>query len=219
VGKCFTRINKLFLVEYNIIALFFGGAEHIIVGVNEVDYPLAKELVLKYDNLEIKVCHTKGTAGCLKDLLLTDKHDTGVVLYGDTVYFSRISGFLNRVKGASIGQAVIGVKNSDDLANYMAVVPCADSHYLPILKPHGLRTGLAYIGLFGFHDDFILDKLNQLSPSLRGELEMTDLIKLYAHSDNLNLSSYRGQLIDCNTIDKLLELKRKSKSTLYNPFL
>lgn len=91
-GKCFTRVGEKMLVEYPIWTLKNLGIKSIVIGVNPRDEFIARTALEKYDGIEIKLSCSRGTAGCLKDIL-TRKMNKGIVLYGDTVYLASVGGF------------------------------------------------------------------------------------------------------------------------------
>lgn len=180
------------------------GIKIIVIGVNPRDESIARTILEKYDGVEIKLSRSRGAAGCLKDIL-TPKVKKGIVLYGDIVYLESIGGFNEALQRLNIGWAVIGVQQTNCLKNFMAIIENCGK-YLPVIKPHGYEKGLAYIGLFGFNDPLILNKLFELEFSSRGELELTDLIKIYAELNALELGFYNFGLVDCNTKELATEL-------------
>lgn len=203
-GKCFTCVGDKMLVEYPIRTLKNLGIKSIVIGINPRDEFIARTFLEKYDGIEIKLSRSNGTAGCLKDVL-TREINRGIVLYGDTVYFSSVGKFNDVLQKISIGYAVIGVKQTDSLENYMAIIE-RHGKYTAVLKPHGFKTGLAYIGLFGFNDPLILNKLSEIELSFRGELELTDLIKKYATLSTLELALSDYNLVDCNNREQILKI-------------
>lgn len=203
-GKCFTHVGGGVLLENSIKTLRDVGVESIIIGINPKDESVAENIFRKYNNVEIKLSTSKGTAGCLIDVI-TPAIERAVVLYGDTVYRSSINNFYGVFQKLNKGRAAIGVQQTENLENYMAIVEEKDG-YVPLIKPHGLKTGLAYVGLFGFNDRLIMNKLSELEFSRRGELELTDLIKKYASSKALDLGFYNSSFVDCNTKEKISDI-------------
>ena len=75
-----------------------------------------------------------------------------------------------------------------------------------IEKPKYPKSNLAVPGLY-FYDNSVVEKVNQLKPSLRGELEITDLNKLYLKEGQLHINVLpRGTTwFDTGTPDSLFE--------------
>ncbi len=200
-GKCFTQVDNKILVEYPIETLKNLGIKSIVIGVNPRDEFIARTVFEKYNDIEMKLSCSRGTAGCLKDIL-TREMNKGIVLYGDTVYLESIREFNDVLQKISKGWAVIGVQQTNSLKNYMAIIE-RHGKYVPVLKPHEFKTGWAYIGLFGFNDPLILNKLSEMELSLRGELELTDLIKKYASLNALELGFYNYSFVDYNRREQI----------------
>jgi glucose-1-phosphate thymidylyltransferase len=55
------------------------------------------------------------------------------------------------------------------------------------------------------YDATVFDKIRQLKPSARGELEVTDLNRLYLEDDQLGYAMLDGNWIDAGTFDSLAE--------------
>jgi glucose-1-phosphate thymidylyltransferase len=72
-------------------------------------------------------------------------------------------------------------------------------------KPRRPRSNWAVIGLY-FYDRRVVDIAKSLSPSARGELEITDVNKLYLQEGKLNVTPFgRGVAwLDVGTFDSLL---------------
>lgn len=73
-------------------------------------------------------------------------------------------------------------------------------------KPATPKSHYAVTGLY-FYDGTVVDRASSLKPSLRGELEITDLNRLYLESDKLNVQLMgRGMAwLDTGTHDALFE--------------
>jgi glucose-1-phosphate thymidylyltransferase len=70
-------------------------------------------------------------------------------------------------------------------------------------KPKEFVSNDAVIGLYVFNNKSV-QRAKTLKPSLRGELEIVDLIKLM-QSDGINVQELNGFWYDCGTPDDLLE--------------
>jgi len=71
-------------------------------------------------------------------------------------------------------------------------------------KPKRPKSNLAITGLY-LYDATVFEKIRQLKPSARGELEVTDLNKLYLDERALGYEMLGGDWIDAGTFDSLVE--------------
>lgn len=87
------------------------------------------------------------------------------------------------------GVAIIG-----DYENLITVVE----------KPTTYMSSNAVVGLYTF-DHTVSDKAKKLTPSKRGELEITDIINMYIEDDNIHACelSASSAWFDCGTVDDL----------------
>ena len=71
-----------------------------------------------------------------------------------------------------------------------------------IEKPEVPPSNDAVIGLY-MYDNTVFDKIEKLSPSDRGELEITDINRMYLAEDRLSVNRISGTWLDCGTPESL----------------
>ncbi len=71
-------------------------------------------------------------------------------------------------------------------------------------KPEKPKSNYAVTGLY-IYDSTVVDKAKALSPSPRGELEITDLNNLYLQEGNLDVAFVEGKWLDTGTFESLHE--------------
>ena len=77
-----------------------------------------------------------------------------------------------------------------------------------IEKPTNPPSNDAVIGLY-MYDNTVFDKIRNLDPSERGELEVTDLNRMYLQDNQLTAHQIKGTWIDCGTFDSLAKATQK----------
>ena len=73
-------------------------------------------------------------------------------------------------------------------------------------KPKEPKSNLAVVGLYIF-DSMAMDNIRKLSPSSRGEYEITDLINLYIIEKKCSNVEFEGWWVDAGTPERILELE------------
>ena len=73
-------------------------------------------------------------------------------------------------------------------------------------KPAEPKSNLAVVGLYIF-DSNVMDNIKKLSPSPRGEYEITDLINLYINEKKCTNVEFEGWWVDAGTPDRIIELE------------
>jgi len=74
-------------------------------------------------------------------------------------------------------------------------------------KPQEPKSNFAVVGLY-LYDETVFNKIRDLKPSQRGELEVTDLNNAYLQEKKLQWSVLNGYWRDAGTFETLLEVNR-----------
>ena len=132
--------------------------------------------------------------------------NTALIL-GDNLYFGHgLSEMINRAMSREKGATVFGYHVQDP--ERYGVVEFDSSHRVLSIeeKPLKPKSNFAVTGLY-FYDETVASKAETLKPSDRGELEITDLNKIYLQEDSLNveLMSRGIAWLDTGTHESLLE--------------
>ena len=80
-------------------------------------------------------------------------------------------------------------------------------------KPENPQSNHAIVGVYIF-DDTVIDKIETLEPSARGEYEITDLISLYIEESKCVNIQIDGWWIDAGTPERIEELESKFSGML-----
>ena len=131
-------------------------------------------------------------------------YDMNVLILGDNIFYG--TGFTGMVNSVSPTEATVFAYTSQNPSAF-GVVEMKDGKAISLEeKPEHPKSNLIVTGLYFYPKD-VYDKVYQLSPSARGELEITDLNRLYLEEGRLNVTSlYRGMVwFDTGTAESMLE--------------
>jgi glucose-1-phosphate thymidylyltransferase len=133
-------------------------------------------------------------------------HPSALVL-GDNLFFgSGFSGLLAEASAMTVGATVFAYRVATPQA-FGVVAFDADGRAVSIEeKPANPKSNYAVTGLY-FYDTDVVPYAKRLKPSVRGELEITDLNRIYLEAGRLNVRCMaRGMAwLDTGTHDSLLE--------------
>jgi glucose-1-phosphate thymidylyltransferase len=133
--------------------------------------------------------------------------EPGCLILGDNIFYGEgFSAKLERAKSIQKGACIFGYYVKDPRA--YGVVEFNSSGKVISLeeKPAQPKSNYAIPGLY-FYDQTVTEKARSLKPSARGELEITDLNRIYLEEGTLQVELFgRGfSWLDTGTCDSLLE--------------
>lgn len=175
------------------------------LGVNITILPQPKPLGIA-DAFKI-VEHDMG-----KDYL--SQFDRHTLILGDNIFYA--SGFSEQLINtiAKSKDAHIFVHQVADPSQFGVAQLSSSGKVIHIEeKPKKPKSNLAITGLYSYPPD-VYKKVKKLKPSARGELEITDLNKLYLNENKLVATKFKRGVVwfDAGTVDSLLETSNFIKS-------
>lgn len=133
--------------------------------------------------------------------------DSASLVLGDNIFFGAgLTSLLASARARTKGATVFGYR-VDDPTSYGVIELDHDGRALSIEeKPRAPKSDMAVTGLY-FYDNRVCDLAEKVKPSARGELEITDLNRMYMDMGELYVEQMgRGYAwLDTGTHDSLLE--------------
>lgn len=212
ISKILLPIYDKPMIYYPLSTLMLAGIKDILIITNENDYDNFIKLLGDGSqfglNLHYKIQYVqKGIADAFiiaEDFIGND--DVALVL-GDNIFHGH--GFSTIMKNAiskNKGATVFGYTVKDP--ERFGVVEFDENHRAISLeeKPKNPKSNYAVTGLY-FYDNNVCKYAKELTPSARGELEITDLNKIYLEKGLLNVEILgRGfAWLDTGTHDSMLQ--------------
>ncbi len=207
--------NKHLLPIYNRPMIYFpirtlvdAGITDILVvtgGRNSGDFLRllgnGKEFGLKHVNYT----YQEGEGGIADALNLAEHFADGqklCVILGDNIIEGSIREAVADFRGQPSGAKIL-LKDVPDAWRF-GVAELVNGKILGIEeKPKNPKSNYAVTGIY-LYDATVFDKIRQLVPSLRGELEITDVNNAYIREGSLTYSILEGWWTDAGTFDSLL---------------
>ncbi len=148
--------------------------------------------------------YQKGAGGIAEALGLT-RHFVGdddvVVVLGDNILELPIAGAVERFRSQGGGARVL-LKEVHDPERF-GVAEVEDGRVVRIVeKPREPRSNLAVTGVY-MYDNSVFSFIDGLSPSARGELEITDVNNRYLARGDLRFEVLEGWWTDAGTFESL----------------
>jgi len=203
------------MIYYPISVLMLAGIREILIISTPTDLPLFKKLLGDGSQFGISFSYSEqaspdglaqaftiaADAGFLKGT------ETSALVLGDNLFYGHdLVKALQGASGRSAGATIFGYHVAEPSA-YGVVEFAADGRVLSLEeKPKIPKSNYAVPGLY-FYDETVVELARNLKPSARGELEITDLNRLYLERGQLTVELLgRGTAwLDTGTHDSLLD--------------
>ena len=181
------------MIYYPLSVLMLAGIKEILVISTPRDIDCFKELLGDGSKVGLRMEYAiqENPNGLAEAFIIGEKFigkDNVALVLGDNIFFGQ--GFSPKVqKAASLekGAEIFGYLVKDP-REYGVVEFDKDKNVLSLEeKPEKPKSKYAIPGLY-FYDNTVVEKAKNLKPSKRGELEITDLNKLYLAEGNLKVN-------------------------------
>jgi glucose-1-phosphate thymidylyltransferase len=200
------------MIYYPLSVLMLAGIQEILIISTPKDIHLYEDLLGKGQHLGLKLSYKVQPSpdGLAQAFILGDEFvgdDSVCLVLGDNIFYGYGFGqFLLETATLKDGAIVFGYYVKDP-ERYGVVEFDAKGKVISLEeKPAKPKSNYAVTGLYFYSCD-VVEKAKSLKPSPRGELEITDLNRLYLEEDRLSVKLLgRGfAWLDTGTHDSLLQ--------------
>ena len=210
--KVLLEVNKIPMINQQINQLNRWWVDEFVIITNPNFDSLIKKVTSNaFPALKIDYCIQKNPKGISHALSKAEKFiDSGdIVLFvlGDNFFEENLIKQVDFKNFSIEGGCIIfttQVENPNEFG--VASVDKFGSVYHIEEKPTKPESDLAVVGLYIF-DSYSMENIKKLSPSTRGEYEITDLINLYINEKKCSNVQFEGWWVDAGTPDRIIELE------------
>ncbi|KRL38250.1 glucose-1-phosphate thymidylyltransferase RfbA [Liquorilactobacillus uvarum] len=200
------------MIYYPLSTLMLAGIRDILIISTPRDTPRFEDLLGTGENFGVNLSYAVQDKpnGLAEAFIIGEKFigdDSVCLILGDNIYYgSGLSQMLQKTANKSEGATVFGY-HVNDPERFGVVDFDKQMHALSIEeKPVHPKSNYAVTGLY-FYDNKVISIAKALKPSARGELEITDINKVYLERGKLDVQLMgRGYAwLDTGTHDSMLE--------------
>ncbi|MBQ4115331.1 glucose-1-phosphate thymidylyltransferase RfbA [bacterium] len=180
------------MIYYPISVLMLAGIKDILIISTPQDLPKFEKLLGSGEQFGVKFSYKEQPSpdGLAQAFIIGEDFigtDSVALILGDNIFYgSGFSSLLrNAAKNTEAGLATIFGYSVKDPERFGVVEIDKNMNVISIEeKPQSPKSNYAVTGLY-FYDNKVVEYAKSLKPSKRGELEITDLNKIYLNNKNL----------------------------------
>ena len=200
------------MIFYPLSTLMLAGIKDILIISTPQDLPNFKKLLGNGSHYGINLSYAEQPSpdGLAQAFLIGEEfigNDSCAMILGDNIFYGAgLSKHLREAESKKVGATIFGYYVNDP-ERFGIVEFDSNGKAISIEeKPENPKSNYCVTGLY-FYDNRVVDFAKKVKPSKRGELEITDLNKMYLEDGNLNVVTLgRGYAwFDMGTVDSLAE--------------
>lgn len=212
ISKILLPVYDKPMIYYPITTLLLAGIKDILIITSPYDIENFKKVLGDGSHIGVKISYAvqEIPRGIAESFLIAQdfiQNSPVALVLGDNIFHGfGFSSMLKEVGKRDKGATVFGYQVQDP-ERFGVVEFDSNNKAISIEeKPKNPRSNYAVTGLY-FYDDKVVEYAKSLKPSKRGELEITDLNKIYLENNSLTVEILgRGfAWLDTGTFESLLQ--------------
>ena len=200
------------MIYYPLSTLMLAGIQDILIISTPVDLPNFQKLLGDGSQYGVHLSYKEQPSpdGLAQAFLLGEEFigsDDVAMVLGDNIFYGQHFGEALQKAASNKGRATVFGYRVDDPERFGIVEFDENGKVLSVEeKPEHPKSNYCITGLY-FYDNRVVEYAKSLKPSPRGELEITDLNRIYLEQGDLDVQLLgKGYAwLDTGTMDSLLE--------------
>ncbi len=200
------------MIYYPLSTLMLAGIQDILIISTPVDLPNFQKLLGDGSQYGVRLSYKEQPSpdGLAQAFLLGEEFigsDDVAMVLGDNIFYGQHFGEALQKAASNKGRATVFGYQVDDPERFGIVEFDENGKVLSVEeKPEQPKSNYCITGLY-FYDNRVVEYAKNLKPSPRGELEITDLNRIYLEQGDLDVQLLgKGYAwLDTGTMDSLLE--------------
>jgi glucose-1-phosphate thymidylyltransferase len=199
------------MIYWSILKLREAGIKEILIITNQKDINTFIELLELGEQLDVRLqykAQVNEGGGIADALMLANgfiKEEKFITLLGDNIFEDSLSSYVKNYKRQGNGARVL-LKEVGDPERYgVPKLDYAKKNIISIIeKPDHPPSSFCVTGIY-MYDQQVFEYLEQVKPSNRNELEITDVNNLYIRNSQMQFDILQGWWVDAGTPESLFK--------------